>query len=351
VTRTHERPGSLIQFISELFVSHTALVFVLLLLSACSSERAKTTLTHERKVTITESHASSSGDRSDWVGYVDDEPIPSVFFEEAYFLGATDWQSNLRNAAGLVLLSKEAMHQKFPKKADEGAAAYAHRYLNAVLSPKAICSTFPQKELETLYQIRKKRFIHPDVFHVVDAQYICCPREKVPCANTPALEECLNSGKKKAQSLYLNWKTQVPLDPEEAWKDSSKEEKSLGVTRYKFAYDYSTLAAEQKGKWLIIDPKILEAVRGLKSGAMTPPVQSAFGWHVLFVAEYSPPSNEPLASKSTQEALRKELCSKRQKKMERLVIPDLLEHRKITPSGGKATALWLKKAASTKGQP
>lgn len=82
----------------------------------------------------------------------------------------------------------------------------------------------------------------------------------------------------------------------------------LGAHRYTFAYDFSRPHADQGGTWVVMDPAIIDAVRGAKTGTLTEPVRTAYGYHILWVEEHRPKSDRGPDDPSARKELFDGLC-------------------------------------------
>jgi parvulin-like peptidyl-prolyl isomerase len=164
-------------------------------------------------------------------------------------------------------------------------------------------------DLAREYRENLRAFVHPDVIHVLDAQIVCCPKERAPCVNDPENERCLEAAHADAAKAFAA--IAAAADDERARADAQAALAGAfgaAVTDYKLAYDYDRPADQQGGKWVIIDRAIVEALRNAQVGQSVGPVKSEFGYHSLRVLSRKPKRQAELEDPSTQAELRERVC-------------------------------------------
>ncbi len=216
-------------------------------------------------------------------------------------------------AAGLVLAMDEARRLGFARRPGESQAAWAARFVRSLYDPARGCPNLPHNALREFYELHRRRFIHPDVFDVIDVQILCCPAGRAPCEGEPGAGACFERAMARAELLAARMGAQAvdAATAEATARAIVREEEGVKWRRYRVAYDYDAPPDAQPGRWLVVDPNIRAALRGQPAGTVVGPVRSAYGAHVLFVAAHEPPASGDFDDPDVQRALRRAVCAER----------------------------------------
>ena len=272
------------------------------------------------------------------IGTVATVPILPNHMADALGMGVTSYQEALDTAAALALFSIESKKQGIDLPDSASSMSRGLHYLDAATAKNRICLWFPEHQLKTLYGRMKKKMIHPHVFHVVDAQFICCPRDQHPCAENEAWSTCMENGQNQAKILAATWNNKPGKDPEETWKNAQTKE--MGVNSYRFAYDYERPVDDQGGNWVLVDPGIRKAVKNAQAGSLVGPIKSTYGWHLLFIRSHSLPENLAFEAPEAQRRLKDELCKQNQQRMRRQLLQDIMIGKTVKEAGPVARSMW-----------
>ena len=268
------------------------------------------------------------------IGTVGGIPISDSDFQDALRFAPENVEEALRTAAGLALLGKEAERLQ---ASQSGSWMTGLQFLEASVAPSQVCRNIPERQLREHYQRDKKTYVHPDVFHVEDAQIVCCTTPQKGCGEPLALEGCLENGSRVLHSL----RTQLETTPNS--KTSLRDAiapKEVGVRTYRFAYDYGKEREEQGGTWLVLEPAILEGVRSRKAGEMVGPIRTAYGIHLLRILEHKAPSNRLFEEPEVQKSLHEKVCKQTKEQMRRQFLTDILHGKTIGPVTHAAREAW-----------
>lgn len=212
-------------------------------------------------------------------------------------------------AIGRHLASLEARRLGFPRSDGESEAQWVERFLAATFGPSTSCRAVSDADVADAYRTHKRHYVHPDVFRVLDLQLVCCPKQQVPCVGDEEAARCFTDG---AGTMEAARQSLGAVESAEAFRAAGDALRStaptLALMEYSFAYAYDRPHRDQRGPWAIMDPSILEAVRGAEAGTVTEPIRSPFGYHVMFVVEHRPPEDKGPDDPSVQRELRDRLC-------------------------------------------
>jgi hypothetical protein len=193
-------------------------------------------------------------------------------------------------AAGRLLAADEAERVRFPRKEGEGREEYVDRFLAATFSPETSCLGVDEQDVASTAKRLTKRFDHPDVYKVLDLQIVCCPKDEAPCLDDALAAACFvesASAIEQARAAVAPAKTEAEV--RRAAETAARSIPRLAIVPYTFAYDHDRPHADQGGPWAVMDPAIVQVVRGLEAGALSEPVRSAYGYHVLYVRDHQSP--------------------------------------------------------------
>ena len=187
---------------------------------------------------------------------------------------------------------------------DAREAALAQSYLAGVTQPDP---SFPtEADIATAYEANKSRFLLPKQYHLAQIAIL------VPAG---APREADDEAHRKASDLRAQ-ALRPRADFAELARRSSQERG----------------AAERGGElgWVREDqlvPAVKEAVTALAEGAVSEPVRTASGWHVVKLLGIRPPATAALADVHDQ--LVQALRASRQQEAARLYVDDLLRREPI----------------------
>lgn len=211
-------------------------------------------------------------------------------------------------AAGRRIAADEAVRAGVAPKAAETADDHVDRFLAATFSATTSCHEIDDAAIAEAWRKQRRRFVHPDVFKVVDVQLVCCPKGRAPCRDEEAAG-CFERGAaamEQARRALGAAKTADELRAAAVSVVASVP--GVGVHDYTFAYDYARPHADQGGSWVVMDPAIVGVVRGAQSGTLTEPVRSEYGYHILWVDEHRLPSNRGPDDPSARAEIFDALC-------------------------------------------
>lgn len=154
---------------------------------------------------------------------------------------------------------------------------------------------FPRSEVELLWnhpQVRA-RYDHLAAYDVMDYQWICCNGWPNDCGR-PEAQQCFVEGQVAMARVYAEVSARKPEveDIPLIVQDLQGLAPRLSYQEYQFAYD--TKERVQKGRSLF-DDAVVGATVATAVGSFSPPVRSKFGWHVLYVRNYTPEEHRDLS--------------------------------------------------------
>ena len=211
-------------------------------------------------------------------------------------------------AAGRKIAAGEATRAGIPLAPGERTDDHVDRFLAATFSPTTSCHDIDDAAIAETWKRLRKRFVHPDVFRVIDLQVICCPKEQAPCRDAEAAR-CFEGGAARiedARAAVATARTEAALRA--AADAAAVNVPGLIVHGYSFAYDYGRPHHDQGGSWVVMDPAIVDVVRGAEAGTLTEPVRTPYGYHLLWVADHRPPDHRGPDDPTARKEIFDELC-------------------------------------------
>ncbi len=249
---------------------------------------------------------------------------------------AEAWQQT----AALVVAGEEGVRAGLKADKDQSMAALGQDYVDQLLRPQKLCAQFKEEELAKLYAAGKKRFVHPDVFHVLDGQAICCAKDQAPCPSVPEREACLQAGKAVIQEAHALGQGKDGTEIQKLWSNLKDQKANFGIIDYRLAFDFEKPPEEQGGNWVIMDPAIRKALKGRKAGEMTDPIETQYGWHALFILEHKAPAAGTLETPEVRKELEGILCDRRTQAMRMRILSDLTKGHQLHMVGKRAQELY-----------
>lgn len=216
----------------------------------------------------------------------------------------------IRVALGYKIASNEAQMREIVRLSDESWTDYVDRFLRLAFNPESSCRNIAVQDMVRHLAGQKRRYQHPDIFHVVDAQTVCCPKEKAPCVGDADADTCFANAVPVMERAFVRAKslTTDRASFERAVTPESAETGQITVIDYRFAYDYEQPHHAQPGNWVVMDPAIVQGVRRAQSGDVLPPIRSEYGIHLLYVLEHRLKSTGDLADPAVSRRVRDDLC-------------------------------------------
>lgn len=212
-------------------------------------------------------------------------------------------------AAGRILAREEAARAGIARGPGEPADVHVDRFLAATFSPTTSCHGIDAAAVTETWHRLRKRFVHPDVFEVIDLQIVCCPKGEAPCRDE-ASARCFEAGAARIEQVRTavqGARTEQELRAAAASAAQSVPE--LLVHDYAFAYDYTRPHHDQGGTWVVMDPAIVDVVRPAQAGTLTESVRTPYGYHALWVVEHRPPDDRGPDDPSARLEIFGELCT------------------------------------------
>ena len=151
------------------------------------------------------------------------------------------------------------------------------------------------------------RYAHETHYSTIDAQFLCCTGDWRGCEVDPKVQRCAADLYPKAEALAAELAAAPPTSDNEfegrvmAARPRFPE---VSVQRVSFFYD-KTKSYDQQGEYdKMLEPWTLAAV-ALEEGQISPPVRSAYGWHIIRLGAVAP----RLQGKPTDPAVRDDIAN------------------------------------------
>lgn len=233
----------------------------------------------------------------------------------------------IRKTLGYKLAYSEAKSRSINENPNESWVDYVERFLTLAFHPDSTCRNIEQLELVRHLESRRRRYQHPDIFHVVDAQYICCPKDKAPCVGDPNTETCFAEALPTMERAFVRAKLQTRdrASFEASVKPPSGQSEPIKITAYRFAYDFDQPHYSQQGNWVVMDPAIVKAVQQAQTRDVLPPVRTEYGIHLLYLLERKSKSTGDLSDPTVAERVRDDLCAEMVLRAHNRYVQDLVQ--------------------------
>jgi len=215
------------------------------------------------------------------------KPLPLSLLKaiESEAAPANTVEGLVRLGVGAVLAADEARRVGVVQEPGESAWEHVKRFLARIYNPATTCRNLSDEDVGASWKLHRRSFVHPDIFEVVDVQLICCPKGRAPCVDDPEVDACFHRGIAESERVFASLVS--ASQSKESFLAAAEvlvlELPGLGVVEYTFAYDFDFAPHEQPGKWVVLDPRMIAAVKGAKDGDLLAPVKSAYGYHILRV--------------------------------------------------------------------
>ncbi len=150
------------------------------------------------------------------------------------------------------------------------------------------------------------RYAHETHYSTIDAQFLCCTGDWHGCEVDPKVQRCAADLYPKAEALAAELAAAPPASDDEfegrvmAARPRFTE---VSVQRVGFFYNKSKPYDQQGDYDKMLEPWTLAAV-ALQPGQISPPVRSAYGWHIIRLGEIAP----RLEGKPTDQAVRDDIA-------------------------------------------
>lgn len=242
----------------------------------------------------------------------------------------TDVRQGALLAAGRRVAAGEATRADVKRQDGEATDDHVDRFLAATFSPTTSCHEIDDAAIAETWRRQRRRFVHPDVFKVVDVQLVCCPKDRAPCRDEAAAA-CFERGAGAIEQARRAVATATTAEElRGAAESAAASVPGLGAHAYTFAYDYTKPHGEQGGTWVVMDPAIVEVVRDAKAGTLTEPVRSAYGYHILWIEEHRPKADRGLDDPGARKEIFDELCEGILKRARETYLLDLARNTRPT---------------------
>ena len=234
----------------------------------------------------------------------------------------------LRVGVGVMLATEEARRAGVESQPNQNAWDHVKRFLDRAYNPATTCRNLGEEALGAAWKIHRRAYVHPDMFDVVDVQMICCPRGKAPCVNDPEVDACMQEGVLESERVFaaLASRSESREMLLSAAASLQKANPRIGVVEYTFAYDFDFAHHEQPGKWVVMDPALISAVRGARDGEVIAPTRSAYGHHVLYLVRHRKKSVGSPEDPAIKESLRSRACDALVERTRWRYLDDLTAH-------------------------
>jgi hypothetical protein len=134
------------------------------------------------------------------------------------------------------------------------------------------------------------RYAHERHWSVIDAQFLCCTGDWHGCEVDPKVQRCHEANYPQAEALAAELAADPPqsaIEFEGRVLAARPRFPNASVQNVGFYYDLEK-SYDQQGEY----DKMLEswttAVIALKVGEISPPIRSAYGWHIVRINEITP---------------------------------------------------------------
>ena len=234
-------------------------------------------------------------------------------------------------AAGRVLAVIEAERSGMPRAENENNLDYVDRFLALTFSERTSCASISEEEIAERFRIMRRRYDHPDIFKAINLQFICCPSSRAPCVNDKMASLCFKEERKRAEEIFselLMLRTHSEAFAQRA-KSLAESHEQIGAADLKFAYDYDFDRHDQPGPWAILDPAILSAVRKAAVGDVIGPIQSEYGFHILYIQKHDLKTKRTLDEPDVHKEVRNTYCQERLKSTREQYLLDLTRSVKV----------------------
>lgn len=158
-------------------------------------------------------------------------------------------------------------------------------YLERYFEQNHLASAVQEEDLRRAYgrsAIRVK-FKHAPAYFVSEAQFICCRGDWRDCERKPGVSGCIDALKSKAEEVYQRLASDLPqsgLEMEAKAMVIGQTIPQLSVKQHAFYYDKEKAHKDQKDYDLMVEP-YARAVTKLQPGALSEPIRTPFGWHIV----------------------------------------------------------------------
>ena len=219
------------------------------------------------------------------------------------------------------LVAAEARRNGFPVEQGEDRFHVSGQYLSTVYSEQTLCGNITSREISDFYEMVYKPDWPADIYRGKVIQVRCCDSLDEDCDAGPVLE-CMEINRgvlEELEQVRKEW-----LATGEAGIGALKRRHPLlEATDFGFLVWRDVPLEEQKRKRLL-DPASLRVVTALKPGDISPPTESALGYH-LFRLDNLRPAIEP-KSPELAAAARKTICAARIEETRNRYIQELIKN-------------------------
>lgn len=134
------------------------------------------------------------------------------------------------------------------------------------------------------------RYAHETHWQVIDAQFLCCTGDWRRCEADPKVQRCYEAFYAQAEALANELRAQRPQSAAqfEGYVLASRPRfPNVSVQSVGFYYDPAKSYDKQGEYDLMLESWTLPVV-ALRPGEISPPIRSAYGWHVVRLNEMTP---------------------------------------------------------------
>ncbi|MCB9729621.1 MAG: hypothetical protein H6744_04950 [Deltaproteobacteria bacterium] len=192
----------------------------------------------------------------------------------------------------------------------------------------------PMKQVRAIYNVPKvrQRYDHHDAWNMSYLMLSCCAATTENC-DTEEIQNCFAEAARAIEVAYTELKAQTQevepdVDKVDALMRKYREDNetrwpNFAYREQPFYYDPDKPHSEQKG-YNVIAENVARTVIDAPFGVLQPPVQSAFGWHLVMKKAHEPashktPDDPEVAADIRQNAFPSYLRARFEEWMERLM--------------------------------